>query len=267
MKPSGQRPFCLTVLAFSTGYASYLVSKILFVVVIFPLFICVAFWSHAKEFVFEKIVRRYLAFFTRTWLPFLGVYRFEEISGLSQALAAGPAVCVANHRGFMDGIILLGLLPRTGVLIKSRDTRQPMYRLLAAYFDLVSLDRRSLASMAASLEKCRNLISQRKNLLVFPEGLRAHSGRLQRFHRVAFDLALSEGVPIMPIIIHSTQPFLAKLPGSIYPRQRNTYRIRFLAPERPKPGEDASAFSDRIYRRMAQELKPLDVNTVWQIHD
>jgi hypothetical protein len=57
---------------------------------------------------------------------------------------------------------------------------------------------------------------------------------------------------------------MAKVPGSIFPRGRNDYRIRFLDPETPRPDDDPVAFCDRVHRRMAQELKLLDAGTVWE---
>ena len=60
----------------------------------------------------------------RRWLPFLGAYRIAEISGLERALAVHPMVLVANHRSLMDALLLIGLLPRTGVLIEIAAIRE-----------------------------------------------------------------------------------------------------------------------------------------------
>jgi len=247
------------------GYASYFVSKVVFVVVVFPVFVLMLPFPLAQQRFLQVVTHRYLGFFSRRWLPFIGAYRIAEISGLETVLAARPVVLVANHRSLMDALLLLGLLPRTGVVIKSRDTRKLMNGLLARYFDLVSIDRYSMTSVSATLEKCRRLVGGGKNLLVFPEGTRARSGRLQHFNRLAFDLALAEHLPVAPVILHTTQPFMAKLPGSIFPRGRNDYRIRFLDLEKPCSDDDANSLCDRVHRRMAQELKRLDTGTIWEI--
>jgi 1-acyl-sn-glycerol-3-phosphate acyltransferase len=252
-----------TVLRFSVGYVTYFLSKTLFVTGGLPLLILLTPFPTTKQRVLQAFSRAFLRFFTRTWLPSLGLYRFVEISGLEQALPLRPALYVANHRGYLDSITLLGLLPRTGVLIKSRHDRQPMYRMLIRHFNLVSVDRHTLSSVSASLERCRRILRNGENLLVFPEGARARSGRLQRFNRFAFELAREIGLPVVPVIIHSTLPFMAKLPGSFFPRGDNQYRIRFLDPDRPTPEDDADSLSDRVYRRMARELKALDAGTLW----
>jgi 1-acyl-sn-glycerol-3-phosphate acyltransferase len=261
MKASTEPCYPLKVALGCLGYSSYFVSKVVFVALIFPVFLIMLPFPRAQQRFLQVVTHRYIGFFSRRWLPFLGAYRIAEISGLERALAVHPVVLVANHRSLMDALLLIGLLPRTGVLIKSRGTRKVMNGLLARYFDLVSIDRHSLESVSATLEKSRRLLGDGKNLLVFPEGTRARSGRLQHFNRVAFDLALAARVPV---ILHTPLPFMAKLPGSIFPRRQNDYRIRFLDPERPRPDDDADALCDRVHRRMAQELKQLDAGTIWE---
>jgi hypothetical protein len=69
---------------------------------------------------------------------------------------------------------------------------------------------------------------------------------------------------VLPVVIHSTEPFMGKISGSIFPRRENFFRIRFLDAELPRPGENATQFSDRVRRRLAQELKALDADTSWE---
>jgi len=215
----------------------------------------------------RPIIRGWLAFLTRKWLPWLGVYRLVEIQATDRLRSAGPLILVANHRSFIDGLMLLGLAPDTGVLLKARDARQPTYALAARSFDVIGVDRNSRASIASALERSRALLAAGKRLLVFAEGSRAPSGRLQHFQRIAFQLALAANAPILPVILHSTCPLMAKVPGSLFPRGRNEYRIRFLDLERPRPDDDADSLCDRVHRRMARELKLLDAGTCWEVRD
>ena len=264
MKPDGRLFYPLKVALGCVGYASYFVSKGVFVVLVFPLFLILLPFPRTQQALLHAVILRFLAFFSRRWLPLLGVYRIAEISGLDRALAARPVIFVANHRSLMDAVLLFGLLPRTGAFIKSRDTRKIMNGLLARYFDLVSVDRNSLESITATLNKSRRLLDEGKNLLVFPEGTRARSGRLQYFNRAAFHLAVAARVPVVPVILHTPLPFMAKLPGSIFPRRCNDYRLRFLKPEMPRENETPVSLCDRVHERMARELKQLDAGTIWE---
>jgi 1-acyl-sn-glycerol-3-phosphate acyltransferase len=248
---------------FSIGYLSYFICKAVFVVVAAPVVLLLSPFPRVRYRFLHRGLRGFLTVFARGWLPALGAYRIVEVSGLERTLAIGPVVLAANHRGFMDSLLLLSLVPRLGVVIKARDTRQATYAVLTRTFDLVGVEPGKLSSLATALACCRRILSEGRRLLIYPEGARARSGRLQPFHPLAFELACAAGVPVVPVLIHSTVPFMAKLPGSVFPRERNEYRIRFLEPDAPQPGDTAENLCDRVHRRMARELKTLDAGTAW----
>ena len=104
-----------------------------------------------------------------------------------------------------------------------------------------------------------------KNLVAFPEGSRARSGRLQPFSRLSFDLALAANVPVLPAVVHSTKPLMGKAPGSAFPRRKIFCRVRFLHPELPRKDGAAARLCDRVHRRIALELKQLDAGASWGI--
>jgi 1-acyl-sn-glycerol-3-phosphate acyltransferase len=248
---------------FLLGYLSYGLSHLFCVLTAAPLIFLLWPFPGLKHRLLERFTRGYFRFFAHGYLPVLGIYRVAEITGLEKSQAR-PALFVSNHRSYMDSLLLLGLLPRTSVLVKSRYARQPAIGFMARHFDIVSVDADRPSSILASMEKCRDLFARNKNLLVFPEGARARSGRLQSFKILAFRLALQTGLPVMPVLVHSTLPFMAKVPGSFFPRGRNEYRICFLDPEYPRPDDDAESLCDRVHRRMAHELGRLDQGTVWE---
>ena len=258
------RPFAITVMCGLVGYSSYLLFKGVFVLLAVPVLLALLPFPKARYEFLQASLRGSLLLFARGWLPALGIYRVVEVSGLKETLALGPAVLAANHRSFMDSPMLLSLVSRMGVVIKARDTRQVLHALLVWAFDMVSIDANRLSSVGAAMAKCQGILSAGRRLLIYPEGTRARSGRLQPFRPLAFELARKAGVPVVPVVIHSTVPFMAKLPGSVFPRHHNEYRIRFLAAEMPRPEDTAQSLCDRVHRRMVRELKTLDAGTVWE---
>jgi len=264
VNPDRERPFPLTVLLYSIGYGTYFLAKGVFVVCALPLLLVLWPFPRTKHRLLAAITHRYLIFLSRIWLPALGLYLIVEISGLEKALAARPAVLVANHRGRMDGPILLGLLPDTGIVIKAKEGRQASFALLMRNFDFIAVDPARLSSAGRALARAKEVLAAGRSLLVFPEGTRAATGRLGAFKGIAFQLAKEAGVPVVPVIVHSTIPFMAKRPGSLFPRGRNRFRIRFLDPELPCPDDRPADLGDRVRRRMAEALRPLDVGTVWE---
>ena len=254
----------VVVVRFLIGYITYFGTTSLFGLLAAPLFIVLTPLPRVKCRMVHSLLRGYMAFLGRVWLPALGLYRIAELPR-PNALPAGPAIYVANHRGFMDGPLLLGLLPPVGVIVKSNYIRWLVPRLLAPHFDCIQLDPNSPSSVRAAVARCRAVIAAGRSLLVFPEGTRAWSGRLGRFKSVAFRIAVETGAPVVTVITHSTHPFMAKVPGSLFPRGRNVYRLRVLDPERVQPEDSADALADRVYWRMARELKELDRGTFWEV--
>ena len=260
----GRSPFYpFVVVRFLIGYLTYFGTTSLFGILAAPFFLVLTLLPGVKYRVVYGLLRGYMAFLSRVWLPALGIYQIAELPCPS-AMPAGPAICVANHRGFMDGPLLLGLLPPTGIIVKSRYVRWLVPGMLAPHFDCICLDPNSPASVQAAVARCRAVIAASRNLLVFPEGTRARSGRLGRFKSVAFRVAAETRTPVVPVLVHSTQAFMAKVSGSLFPRARNVYRIRLLDPEPVLPDDSADALADRVYRRMARELKELDKGTMWE---
>ena len=264
--PAEARPFYpVQILRFVVGYGCYFGGNLAFLLCGLPLVILLAPFPRLQYRFVHWLVHAALTVLTRWYLPLLGVYRIVEISGLSNARAAAPVIYAANHRGRIDALMVLSLLERTGVVVKSKYARIGVLAALVRHFDFVSVDAHLISSVSAAMELSRGLLRQGKSLLVFPEGSRSASGRLQPFKSIAFRLAEETRRPVVPVIVHSTCPFMAKVPGSILPRERNRYRVRFLEPCIPAEGDTAETLGDRVYKRMAAELKQLDRGTAWEV--
>jgi 1-acyl-sn-glycerol-3-phosphate acyltransferase len=254
----------LKVLGDSIGYTSYFLAIVFFLSIGVPILLLLAFWPGLMRACMYRTLKAYTFFLTRLWLPLLQVYSIAEISGYDRR-SMSNVIFVANHRGRLDALLLLSMLPESGVLIKPKYTRIPIYSTFVKYLDFVRADSGSPASLAASLARCKAILDKGKNLLVFPEGTRAKNGKLQAFKEFCFKVAQDSGRPVVPIIIHSDYPFMARTPQSIFPRYRLRYTIRFLPPrtigERQRPAE----FADRVHALMAQSLATLDKGTYWNL--
>jgi 1-acyl-sn-glycerol-3-phosphate acyltransferase len=244
------------------GYLGYFASAGIFFCVGLPFFAVLALWPGPMRRVMYSVLRNYAVFLTRIWLPMLQVYDFAERPG-PEASALRGSIIVANHRSRLDALMMLSVLPESGVVIKSKYTGVPLYSAFVKYLDFVSIDSGSLASLASALEKCKDVLARGKNLLVFPEGTRARTGKLLPFGQFSFKLAMETHAPLVPAIIHSNLPLMARCRGSIFPRYRFRYTVRFLPPERAGAGETAQDFASRVRAIMTAELAPLDKGTCW----
>ena len=253
----------LRVIAASIGYLSYFFAILVFVCAGLPFFLIFALWPQLMKRLMYAVLKAYTFFLTRLWLPGLRIYSVAEISGFDPDALRGSVV-VANHRGRLDALLMLSMLPPTGVVIKSNYARIPLYSSFVKHLDFVSINPDSLESLGAATSKCRQVLSKGVNLLVFPEGTRAKTGRLLAFKPFPFRVAMEANAPVVPVIIHSDLPFMARCRGSIFPKYRFRYTIRFLPVEKPLPGEAAPDFAQRVRATMAGQLALLDKGTYWE---
>jgi 1-acyl-sn-glycerol-3-phosphate acyltransferase len=159
--------------------------------------------------------------------------------------------------------MLLSMLPPSGVVIKSKYAGVPLFSTFVKHLDFVSIDPDSLSSLAAAMEKCKAVLLSGKNLIVFPEGTRAKTGKLLPFGPFPFKITMETGAPLVPAVIHSDLPLMARRSGSIFPPRRFKFVIRFLPACRGEAGETAPDFARRVRDLMSAQLAELDKGTCW----
>lgn len=255
----------LTPLAAFVGYLFYFSGHIIFTVMVVPVFLLMSPFPGLRNRFIHGIFQWYVFFLSRRYLPFLRVYRLREISGLERARAAGPAVYVVNHRSRMDGPLMLATVPDAAVIIKAAYGRNVLYSGFVKYLDFISVEQGSLSSLAAAVQRAQGVLAAGRNMIVFPEGTRSATGRLLPFRDIAFRLARSAGVPIVPVVLQSDLPFMAKRPGSIFPPRTINFTIRFLEPVRLQEKETLTSLVERVERAIAAQLRELDKGTVWEL--
>ncbi|MDX1548343.1 MAG: lysophospholipid acyltransferase family protein [Rhodothermales bacterium] len=131
---------------------------------------------------------------------------------------ARPCVFVANHQNALDVPVLAGYLPAPfGFVAKAELARVPFLgfaiRQSASLFIDRSEPRRSLASIQRAGERIRG----GNSVLIFPEGRRTWSGRLDAFMKGAFILAVEAGVPLVPVTLVDAYRLLDERHGAARP--------------------------------------------------
>jgi 1-acyl-sn-glycerol-3-phosphate acyltransferase len=113
---------------------------------------------------------------------------------------SGPAVYAANHGSVLDIPILFGHLPVDFRIIHKRS----LYSIpvVGAYLYLgrhIGIDRGRAFEARRSLARAAERIRRGTSVAVFPEGTRSADGTVRTFKRGSFVLALSAGVPVVPV--------------------------------------------------------------------
>jgi 1-acyl-sn-glycerol-3-phosphate acyltransferase len=240
------------------GHGGYLLTLTVLLVIGPVVILPLMPFPRPRRRVANGLLRHFLGGFAQRFLPAVQACRIVECTGLEHVRQGGPFVIVANHRSSIDAILLLGLLPPAGLVIKARHARKPGYACLVRFFDFVRMDTGAPAALRQSMDKCRSVLNAGMSLLIFPEGLRTSASRLMPFAPVAFRLAIEQGVPVVPVVIHSDRPFLNRQPGSYFPPELVRFRIRVLPPLATTGERDPSRLADTAARQMAGLLEAWD---------
>ncbi len=143
-----------------------------------------------------------------------------------------PAVVVANHASFVDGLALLLASPAplrfvAGGELASQRVAGPFLRRLGCEFvhqDEPARAQDDVARFVAALKRGAVLV-------FFPEGGLARAPGLRRLHLGAFLSAATSGVPVIPVGITGTRDIVR--PGTRFPR-RGAAHVAFGTPVRPE---------------------------------
>jgi len=120
--------------------------------------------------------------------------------GVENIPAKGPCLIVPNHATFADPIwITIPIKRRVYYMAWDKPFEIPVLGFLMRIFGAfpVRLDTVDASAQREAID----LLGQGKALVIFPEGGRTRDGELMPFKQGAFRLALTFGVPIVPVAI------------------------------------------------------------------
>jgi 1-acyl-sn-glycerol-3-phosphate acyltransferase len=152
-----------------------------------------------------------------------------EVEGLERLEPRKPCIYMPNHLSFLDGPLLEMLIPGAArIILKKPVLRIPIVGTAMRFVGFVPVDRKGEEGGKKSIARAAAMMRERGySFLIFPEGTRSRDGKLQRFRRGGFFLALETGAPIVPVAIRGTFELMPK--GQRYAR-RGTVRVEFLEP-------------------------------------
>jgi 1-acyl-sn-glycerol-3-phosphate acyltransferase len=124
------------------------------------------------------------------------------IRGSEKILAGRTYVFVSNHQGNFDAPVLVHAIPRNwSALIKKEMMRLPLFSLVLKQVQFVPIERNNPKEAQLGIDRGALLLAQGRSFLAFPEGTRSRDGRLGKFKKGAFIMAIKAQTPIIPITI------------------------------------------------------------------
>ena len=156
-----------------------------------------------------------------------------------------PYVAVSNHESLAD-IFLISHVPwEMKWLSKDSIFRIPLMGWMMRMAGDISVTRSDRSSRADALNQCRDRLSRRVSVMIFPEGTRSRTSELLPFKDGAFRLAVDTGAPILPMAVSGTRSAMPK--GSlVFGRARAEVRVLEPISTEGLTIADVPALRDRV---------------------
>jgi len=140
-----------------------------------------------------------------------------HVDGRARLPRHGPAILAANHRSFLDSILLPLVVPRRITFVAKADYfDNPKTAWFFRGVGQIPIRREGGSASAGALLAAGDVLECGGLFGIYPEGTRSPDGKLYKGHTGVARLALSAGVPILPVAMIGTRE--AQPIGQVMPR-------------------------------------------------
>jgi 1-acyl-sn-glycerol-3-phosphate acyltransferase len=143
------------------------------------------------------------------------------VHGLEHVPRTGGVILASNHLSFVDSVVIPSVVPRKVVFLAKSDyftgsgVKGAMSRAWFEGLGMLPVDRDDSKAAIASLDTALEVLGRGEAFGIYPEGTRSRDGRLYRGRTGVAHLALTAGVPVVPVGLTGTeklQPVGSSLP-------------------------------------------------------
>ncbi|MBU0713521.1 1-acyl-sn-glycerol-3-phosphate acyltransferase [bacterium] len=123
-----------------------------------------------------------------------------KVTGLDNFDHRRPYLIICNHESLLDAFICPGYIPLFFTVLELTDHFSwPVWGKMTKKWGNIPVRKGNLKAAMESLDRARILLKNGTSILIFPEGERTISGKMNSFRKGAFHLAKSARADILPI--------------------------------------------------------------------
>ncbi|MBJ7356449.1 lysophospholipid acyltransferase family protein [Nocardioides sp.] len=137
------------------------------------------------------------------------------VVGLEHVPDTGGVILASNHLSFVDSVAIPAVVKRKVVFLTKSDYftgTGPKGLVSRAFFEglgMLPVDRDDSKAAIASLQTALEVLGRGEAFGIYPEGTRSRDGRLYRGRTGVAHLALTAGVPVVPVGLTGTEHVMA----------------------------------------------------------
>ena len=154
-------------------------------------------------------VNFFTSMFGRTLLNTIGINL--QVLGKENLTAQRPAVFIFNHRNQADPLIAGRLVNDNFTSVGKKELENdPIVGTMGKIMDAAFIDRDDPQKAVEGLHKVEELARKGLSILIAPEGTRLDTTEVGPFKKGPFRIAMSVGIPIVPIVIRNAEVIAAR---------------------------------------------------------
>jgi len=194
------------------------------------------------------------------WVGVKGLVFITRVAGMRvnvegrENIPEGVCLFAANHTSNADAPAIVGAIPRRLAIFGRKSLFDiPIVGLAFRLAKFVPVDRGNREAALASVKQAVEYIKSGSSFLVYPEGTRSPDGRMQRFKKGSFVMAIEAGVPIIPVACAGAHRIMKKKSLIIHPG-RVTVRFGKPVDVSGYTVEQRNALAEKVHDAVAAEL-------------
>ncbi len=166
---------------------------------------------------------RFWGYYPGKWWSWLLVRLFllpVKVEGREHLEPGQSYVFCPNHQGAFDIFLIYGFLGRNFKwMLKQSLRRMPFVGKACESARFVFVDKGSPSRIKHTMDEARKILSKGMSIVVFPEGQRTKTGKMEKYKRGAFMLADELQLPVVPLTINGS--------FDVMPRQKDGHFVNW----------------------------------------
>ncbi|MFH1656015.1 MAG: lysophospholipid acyltransferase family protein [Candidatus Omnitrophota bacterium] len=126
------------------------------------------------------------------------------IEGKEHASGRKNFLIISNHLTYIDGIVMGSLFPV--LFVSKKEVKSwPLFGVMVSLAATIFIDRERRNETPVYVEKISNILKNKINVMIFPEGTSTDGTRLLSFQTAFFSSPIISKTPVLPIAIRYLQ--------------------------------------------------------------
>lgn len=171
------------------------------------------------------------------------LYNRLSIKGKENIPSTGPFIIAPNHQSMLDGPLAMAGIPWSHVsdcyfYATEEHVQHPVLRYMAKRNNIILMERKGLKN---SILRLAQVLKMGKNIVIFPEGSRTHTGEIATFKKTFAILSKELNVPILPVAISGAYEAMPRGQSLANMHKINVEYLPLIKPENFTSYEDLAA--------------------------